>query len=214
MSLGDIVRDVSTPKSTTLNIVRTLARRRLLEIDGATKKYRVGHLHLALVGSARETVDLARLARPHLDALARATGESVLLGVLEGDELVYLEKVDSSQLIKYVAEAGTRRPLHCTSGGKLCLAMQPASAWDSYIERVGLRRYTPKTITKAAETLDEVLDQVRRMGEAMAKRLADLKYASAEASFGIKVTGKGKFIVAEASAEASLTFKLVFAGNE
>ncbi len=168
MSLGDIVRAVSAPKSTTLNIVRTLVRRGLLEIDEATKKYRVGRLLLALVGSARETVDLARLARPHLNALARATGESVLLGVLEGDELVYLEKVDSSQPIQYVAQAGTRRPLHCTSGGKLCLAMQPTAAWDSYIERVGLRSYTPKTITKPAELRRE-LQRIRERGYAVSE---------------------------------------------
>jgi DNA-binding IclR family transcriptional regulator len=171
MTLGDIVRAVSAPKSTTLNIVRTLVRRRLLETDGATKKYRVGRLLLALVGSARESVDLARLARPRLNALARATGESVLLGVLEGDELVYLEKVDSPQPIQYVAQAGTRRPLHCTSGGKLCLAMQPPAAWDSYIERVGLRRYTAKTITRPVELRREL------------KRIRDRGYAVSQGEF-------------------------------
>lgn len=69
------------------------------------------------------------------------------------------------------------------------------------------------TVVAAVETFDQVLDQVRAIGETVARKLAGLEYASAEAAFGIKVTGKGKFIVAEASAEASLTFTLTFNGG-
>jgi Trypsin-co-occurring domain 1 len=65
-------------------------------------------------------------------------------------------------------------------------------------------------VTTAVESLEEALDQVRQIGTAMATKLAGLDFATAEATLGIKVTAKGKFIVAESSAEASLTFKLVF----
>lgn len=68
-------------------------------------------------------------------------------------------------------------------------------------------------ITRAAETLDQVLDHVRDISEAMAKKLSGLPFASAQASFGVSFTGKGKFIVAEASAEASLTFTITFEGD-
>lgn len=66
------------------------------------------------------------------------------------------------------------------------------------------------SIKKATENLDEVLDRVILLGEAMARKLEGLDLASAEVSFGISFTGKGKFIIAEASANASLTFKLSF----
>lgn len=65
---------------------------------------------------------------------------------------------------------------------------------------------------KAQETFEQALDAVRALGEVMAGKLKGLEFASAEASFGISFTGKGKFIVAEASAQASVTVKLTFKG--
>jgi hypothetical protein len=66
------------------------------------------------------------------------------------------------------------------------------------------------SIGKAADSLDAALRVVRELGTAMANQLRGLEVAGAEATFGISFTGKGKFIVAEASAAASLTFKLTF----
>jgi hypothetical protein len=77
----------------------------------------------------------------------------------------------------------------------------------------GAQAFSTGTVTiKATETFNEVLASVVAMGEQIARQISTLKCDSAEASFGIKFTGKGKFIVAEASAEASLTIKLVFKG--
>lgn len=67
-----------------------------------------------------------------------------------------------------------------------------------------------QSVTKAVESLDQALDQVHNIASAMSERLVDLDFETAEATLGLKVTGKGKFIVAEASAEASLGFKIVF----
>lgn len=69
------------------------------------------------------------------------------------------------------------------------------------------------TVARATESLDGILDQVANLGALMRRKLASVDFDSAEASIGIKVTGKGKFIVAEASAEASLTVKLHFKGE-
>lgn len=155
MTLGEIVRALELPKSTALNIIRTLVRRGLLEHDEA-KAYRPGSGLSDLAGKGSDTVDLARVARPHLEALARATRETVLLAVLDGDATRFIDKIDSSEPIQYVAAVGTRRPLHCTSGGKMSLAMQPVEAWDDYIRRIGLARHTPRTITRPAELRAEL----------------------------------------------------------
>jgi hypothetical protein len=80
--------------------------------------------------------------------------------------------------------------------------------------RGGAQAFSASPVTvKATETFEEILDAVRGLGEAMAEKLSDLKFGTAEASFGVKFTGKGKFIVAEASAEASVTIKLLFKGS-
>jgi hypothetical protein len=74
----------------------------------------------------------------------------------------------------------------------------------------GPRAYTTSVTEKAAESLEAALDMVKSMADAMSARLDGIKCNGAEASFGITVTGKGRFIVAEASAQASITVKLTF----
>lgn len=69
--------------------------------------------------------------------------------------------------------------------------------------------FTDDVIEKGSSTLASAMDMVRAIGQCAADKLAGLDIESAEASVGIKLTGTGKFVVAEASAEASLTVKFV-----
>jgi DNA-binding IclR family transcriptional regulator len=165
LTLAQLAERLEAPKSTTLNIARTLVRRRLLDFDGATKAYRVGYL-LAGLASARHGGDLRSLAKPHLDRLALETREVIYLAVLEGYEIIFIEKIESSHPIRYIAQVGTRRPLHCTAGGKMCLAMEPDTFVQRYIAEVGLDRYTAHTITTPA-ALRRELQQIRRRGNAV-----------------------------------------------
>ena len=166
LSLAQLAGAARAPKSTTLNIVRTLVQRRLLEFDAAAKTYRMGYLLAGLSTDVRHGMDLRGVAKPHLDRLALETRELVFLAVLDGAEIIFIEKIESSQPIRYVAVVGTRRPLHCTAGGKLWLAWQPAGYLDRYLKEVGLRRYTPSTITSAA-ALRRELAAIRRRGYAV-----------------------------------------------
>jgi Trypsin-co-occurring domain 1 len=69
---------------------------------------------------------------------------------------------------------------------------------------------TSATVAKAAETLDSVLEKVKRLGTKLGQTFSEIRCDSAEATFGIKVTGKGNFIVAEAGTTASLQIKIRF----
>lgn len=86
------------------------------------------------------------MARPFLLDLARVTGETVFLSVVEREEVLYIDKVDSTQAIRYIADIGTRRPLHCTSVGKLYLALLPEREALEVALRHGLARFAPATI--------------------------------------------------------------------
>ena len=167
MTLGQIAEVLRAPKSTTLNIVRTLVRRRALDVDPATKAYRLGWFIAGLAGSFSDAVDLRALAKPHLDDLAQATQETALLAVLSGNEVVFVEKIDSGQPIRYIAQVGTRRPLHCTASGKLYLAFLPPANVDAYVATVGLVRYARNTITDRRRLAAE-LARIRARGYAIA----------------------------------------------
>jgi hypothetical protein len=74
----------------------------------------------------------------------------------------------------------------------------------------GPQAYSATTTTaKAVEGLEDILDRVRALGETIAERLRGLKRQNAEVTLGIKVTAMGKFIIAEAGAEASISIKLI-----
>jgi DNA-binding IclR family transcriptional regulator len=168
MTLGELAAALSAPKSTTLNIVRTLVRRRVLAVDARTKTYSFGFFFGAIAGHA-PALDLRTLAKPHLERLSEATQEVVLLAALDGREITFVEKIDSRQPIRYIADIGTRRPLHCTAAGKLALSIQPPSDVDAYVAEVGLRRYTPTTIDDP-ERLKLELATIRRRGYALSDR--------------------------------------------
>lgn len=70
-----------------------------------------------------------------------------------------------------------------------------------------------EVVVKAEQQLGAAFDMVKLIGEQMSARLRGLKFESAEAKFGIKFSGKGKLVVAEASAEASIEVKLVYKGG-
>jgi DNA-binding IclR family transcriptional regulator len=166
LTLAQLAETLEAPKSTTLNIARTLVRRRMLDFDGSSKTYRMGYLLAGLASAMPQGGDLRSLGKPYLERLALDTREVVYLGVLEGDEIVFIEKIESSQPIRYIARVGTRRPLHCTAGGKMCLAMQPDTYIQRYIAQVGLEKYTAHTITTPA-ALRRNLQEIRRRGYAV-----------------------------------------------
>jgi IclR family transcriptional regulator, KDG regulon repressor len=168
LTLAQLSETLEAPKSTTLNIARTLVRRRLLDFDGTSKTYRIGYILAGLASAVPQGGDLRSLAKPYLERLALDTREVVYLAVLEGNELVFIEKIDSSQPIRYIAHVGTRRPLHCTAGGKMSLAMQPDTYLQRYIAEVGLAKYTAHTLTTPS-ALRRNLEEIRRCGYAVSK---------------------------------------------
>lgn len=102
-----------------------------------------------------------RAARPHLIALVSATGETAHLSVLDGTEVVYVDKLDGEHPVRASPRIGARAPAHAVATGKVLLAFQPLEAIREYYSL--LKRFTPKTITTAA-ALDRALDEVRREG--------------------------------------------------
>jgi DNA-binding IclR family transcriptional regulator len=105
------------------------------------------------------------LARPALLALMRRTDETVFLGVLAGDSLsvVYVDKVDSEQIIRYAAGVGDRRPLHATSTGRAILAFLPVEQREEILRALPLERHTDRTVTSVA-ALRASLEETQRTG--------------------------------------------------
>jgi DNA-binding IclR family transcriptional regulator len=165
--LHEISAAIGAPKSTALNIMRTLAARRLVNVDGVTRAYTLGSWLGEVASRTRANPEIRAIARPHLERLARDTDEGAFLSVLEGDGVVYLDKVESVQDLRFAVRLGARRPLHCTAAGKLALAMSTADVVDRYVAS-GLPRHTSATCTDPGEMRRE-LAVIRRRGYAVSR---------------------------------------------
>jgi DNA-binding IclR family transcriptional regulator len=109
------------------------------------------------------------VAEPILRELAEKTGETAYMVVLDGSEVVYIEKIESQQLtggLKMASKVGSRNPLHSCAVGKTLLSFFPEQELDRLIREKGLSRRTVNTITEP-EKLKEQLRVVRTQGYAV-----------------------------------------------
>jgi DNA-binding IclR family transcriptional regulator len=167
VALKELSVRAETPKSSLLPLLRTLSARGYLE-QGRAGEYRLGPRALELAARAPARRDLVEAARPALEALMRRTGESAFLTTLAADAaaVVFIDVVESEQLIRYTVNVGQRSPLHATANGKAILAFLPAGERDEILRALALKRYTERTLT-TLPALRASLDETRTAGVAV-----------------------------------------------
>ena len=164
LPLKDLSLRVETPKSSLLPLLRTLSARGYLE-QARGGAYRLGPRALELAVRAPGRRDLTEAARPALDGLMRRTGESAFLATLaaDGGAVVFIDVVESEQLIRYTVNVGQRSPLHATANGKAILAFLSPAARDDALRDLTLKRYTDRTLT-TLPALESALADIRSGG--------------------------------------------------
>jgi IclR family acetate operon transcriptional repressor len=162
LGVTELGRRLGVHKATASRLAATLADHGFVERDPATERYRIGFGLMALAGWATSKLDLVRTARPALENLAERTRETVNLGVLAGDSVVYLDQVSGARSIVAVNWVGRRTTLHDTSNGKVLLAFAPEADVDRILS-APLERATAHTVCDA-DALREQLETVRVRG--------------------------------------------------
>jgi DNA-binding IclR family transcriptional regulator len=167
------------PKSTVSRWLKAMEEERFLERDPDSSRYRLSLVLAALGELARNSTSLQRVARPVLEELAAASGETSNLVVLDGDAAVNVEVVQSPRPIQHLGVLGRRLPLHATAAGKVLLAWLPPDARRNLLARP-LRPCTPRTVTDA-DRLERELERVREQGYATAWKELEEDLAAASA---------------------------------
>ncbi|HXZ44990.1 MAG TPA: IclR family transcriptional regulator [archaeon] len=160
----ELSEELRLAKSTVYRLLQTLVSHRYVVQDPATGRYHLGLKFLELGFLVSNRLSIPAIARPHLQRLMEATNETVHLGLLEGHEVVYADKIECSQTIRMYSRIGRRSPLHCTALGKALLAYQPEEVLREVL-CAGLQRQTARTIT-TARALRAELKQIREAGHA------------------------------------------------
>jgi DNA-binding IclR family transcriptional regulator len=164
LGVTELGRRLDVHKATASRLVATLAERGLLERDPVSEKYRLGFGLIRLAGAAMAGLDIVRTAHPILEDLADRTRETVNLGVLSGDAVVYIDQVAGARSIVAVSWVGRRTLLHCTSNGKVLLAHMSATERAKLLA-LPLEAMTPRTVTDPV-ALTQQLAEVERRGYA------------------------------------------------
>ncbi len=151
-------------KSTTHRLLQTLVGHGYAVQDPTSGRYQLGLKFLELGALVSDRLSIQKLVRPYLQQLMEATNETAQLGVLDGHEVVYADKIESSQTIRMYSRIGRRSPLHCTALGKVLLAYQPESTLREVV-RAGLASHTAHTLT-TPRALRSELRQVQGQGYA------------------------------------------------
>jgi len=162
IGVTELGRRLGLHKSTVSRLLASLERGGLVQQDRQSGRYRLGFHLVELAGRVLTQIDLRQLAQPYLQDLARASGETVNLGVLNGNAVVNIDQIISPRPIKHMGWIGRRNPLHCTAGGRAALANLPPEE----IERVlaePLTPHTPKTCVEP-EALRLELERTRARG--------------------------------------------------
>jgi DNA-binding IclR family transcriptional regulator len=162
--ISDVARAVDLPVSTVARLLGTLESLGAVVRIGDSGSYGIGAGIRALAGTANPAETLVSRSHPVLAALVTLTGETSGLSVLEGEEVVYLDHVESANEVTLRDWTGARLPLHVVSSGLVLLAAQPPAFVAAYLGRP-LVRLTGATMIQPAR-LERRLATIRREGHA------------------------------------------------
>lgn len=129
LTLGELAERLELTKSTTHRLASALVDRGYL-IFTPRAGYRLGSKLLELGHLAHQQADLIQVARPHIEALAASTEDTVHLGVLDADRALYLDKLPGRRRINISSRVGDRHPLTSTGLGKALMLDHPESYWS------------------------------------------------------------------------------------
>jgi len=168
MSIAQISHRTGIPRAAARRSLHTLSKLGFVAADDARRFFlrpRVLSFSHAYLSSS----PLAVLAQPILDRLGESLHEACSLGILDGDEIVYLARSASSRIMSPALNVGRRLPAYCTSIGHVLLAHLPPEELNAYLARARFHPYTEYTLT-SPEKLRSLLRDVRESGLAFASQ--------------------------------------------
>ncbi len=163
LGVSELARRLGLGKSNVHRLVSTLAAEGFLIQDATTSRYRLGLVLAELGAAAAIDKDFHAAAIGPLEELWKLTGETVQVALLDGRQVVFVERIESPHTLRLFNDVGRRNWAHASGTGKVLLAALPAEELDRVLDGWELAGLTPHTITDSTEFLEE-LRRVRARG--------------------------------------------------
>lgn len=165
-SLKEISDHVSITKPTVLKILQTLEYCDFVRSSGDPKQYFLSVTFLGYAQKAKESFSLERIAMPFLNQLRDKTTEAVNLGIVKNNEIVLLDRAQSTNTIRWDLQLGGHMNMYSSAMGKAILSCFSEQKVASYLDRTALVKLTKNTITNRDDLLAEI-EKTKRRGYAL-----------------------------------------------
>ena len=162
INLENLAKATSLPKATLLRFLSSLVSLGYVYRDSADQYHLT--LKMFMVGSrSLSHIDLVSTAKPFAKKLSEVLGETVHMGILEGDQAVYVLKEESSYTLRMYSRIGKSIPLYCTAIGKIFLSEMTPEDLQNYLRSHTLKPYTSRTVG-SVDALRQQLELIRQRG--------------------------------------------------
>lgn len=160
----ELAQQLGLLKSNVHRLLQTLSALGYVRQDAASGRYECT-LKLWEMGTAvADGIDVVTVARPFIASLAQKTAETVHLSILDGTEVIYIDKIDSPQPVRAYSRVGGRAPAYCVATGKALLAFAAPAIFDDLPRKLIV--HTPRTLT-SRDALERELSRIRETGYAV-----------------------------------------------
>lgn len=176
LRVTDCAAELGVARSTAHRLLSMLAYHGFLRRNSARRTYMSGEVLISLGLSVIRNLDIRARARPFMETLSKEVGETVNLMLLEGDEVRFLDAVETPRALRVGGMIGLRRPAHCTSAGKAILASLTEGELMALYPMEELSVRTEETLATRTQLM-EALAEVRERGYAVAFTESDTEIA-------------------------------------
>lgn len=172
-TLTDLSEHLDLPKSTLHRFLRSLEAHGILRQEDESKHWHLGYRLFVWGNLAERSTALRDIARSVMRGLVAETGETALLTVYHAQEVVCVEKVESSHSVRLALDVGSRRAAHAGASSKALIAYLPGEEIEAIVRDQGLVKVCVNTISDRDE-LEAELERIRRQGYAKSVEETDL----------------------------------------
>ncbi len=164
-------------KNNVFRLLATLEHRGYIEQNALSENYRLGPKTLQIGAIFVDQRECRRKARPLLENLTKASGETTVVAVLRGNKVIYMDSVESTKTVRAVSRIGAMHPAHCAAVGKVQLAALQTAEIERLYPEMELTPLTDKSI-KTRDALLNDLKNIAEKGYALENEEADLDVRS------------------------------------
>lgn len=168
LGVREAARKSGLSSSTAGRLMANMKTLGILNQDPETLAYLMGAKVLAWAGVYTVTSDIRSISLPVMVRLQEETRETISLYVLEGNERVCVERLESPEAVRITARIGRRIPLYAGSAGKVFLAFLSEERRNLILSSTELVPMTRRTITDKEELITEI-NKIRRRGYGISK---------------------------------------------